>query len=64
MQFLALAPTPFTVFGAALARDAAITTLGADLNIANGWVYSGKFDGTLARDARVHAGSGTLRYVW
>ena len=63
-QFQGLPTAAFTVFGAPLARDAALATLGAEVKIGQNISVLGKFDGTFANNANVYGGSGTVRVAW
>jgi uncharacterized protein with beta-barrel porin domain len=54
----------FTVNGAAMPRDSALTTAGAQLLLTPQWTLSAKFDSEFAAGAQTYAGSGTLRYSW
>ena len=56
-QFQGLPTAPFTVFGAPLARDAALATLGAEVKIGQNISVLGKFDGTFANSANVYGGA-------
>ncbi|TYL99502.1 autotransporter domain-containing protein [Bradyrhizobium rifense] len=63
-SFLALPASGFTVSGAAQGRDAALTSLGADINWLNGWSARAGFEGAFADVSRSYAGKGLLRYAW
>ncbi|MBR0780360.1 autotransporter outer membrane beta-barrel domain-containing protein [Bradyrhizobium iriomotense] len=52
------------VNGATPAKDSALLSTGADLQLARGITLSAKFDGVFADRARTYAGTGTLRYRW
>jgi outer membrane autotransporter protein len=54
----------FSVSGAALPHDSALTTAGAQLHLTPQWTLSAKFDGEFANGSRTYGGSGTLRYAW
>ena len=54
----------FTVFGAPIPHDSALTTAGAELFLTTRWTLLAKFDGEFANGSQTYAGSGTLRYVW
>ena len=58
------ASSGFVVTGAAAARDAALLSASADLNLQNGWSLAAGFEGQLADVSRSYAGKGTLRYTW
>ena len=55
---------PFIVNGAAPPPNAALTTLGAEPQLANGWTAAAKFDRKPAGRSQTYAGAGTLRYAW
>jgi uncharacterized protein with beta-barrel porin domain len=63
-SFLALPASGFTVNGATPGRDAALTSLGADINWLNGWSAHAGFEGAFSDVSRSYAGKGTLRYTW
>ena len=44
--------------------EAALTSAGAELRLANGVVLLGKFDGEFASHSSTYAGTGTIRYRW
>jgi autotransporter-associated beta strand protein len=54
----------FTVFGAAIPHDSALTSAGAELFLTPRWTLLAKFDGEFANGSQTYAGSGTLRYSW
>jgi outer membrane autotransporter protein len=54
----------FTVKGAPIAHDSALTTAGAQLFLTPNWTLLAKFDGEFASGSQTYAGSGTLRYAW
>jgi outer membrane autotransporter protein len=54
----------FTVNGAPIPHDSALTSAGAELFITPRWTLLAKFDGEFANGAQTYAGTGTLRYVW
>jgi len=62
--FQALPGASFTVNGATLPHDSALTTAQADLHVAANWLLSAKFDGEFAKGSQTYAGTGTLRYSW
>ena len=62
--FQALPGASFVVNGAAPAKDAALASAGAELKLANGVTFSGKFDGEFASRSNTYAGAGTLRVSW
>jgi uncharacterized protein with beta-barrel porin domain len=54
----------FTVNGAAVPANSALTSVGAQLFFTPNWSFEAKFDGEFARTAQTYAGNGTLRYAW
>jgi autotransporter-associated beta strand protein len=62
--FQALPGSAFTVFGAPIPHDSAVTTASAELHFAPNWLFTAKFDGEFASDSQTYAGTGTLRYTW
>jgi uncharacterized protein with beta-barrel porin domain len=54
----------FTVNGALPAKNAALASAGAELKLANGVAFLGKFDGEFAGRSNTYAGTGTLRFAW
>ena len=62
--FQALPGGAFTVNGAPIPRDSALTTAGAQLFLTPRWTLIGKFDGEFAPGSQTYAGTGTLRYSW
>ena len=54
----------FTVFGAPIPHNSALTTAGAQLFLSAGWSLIAKFDGEFASGSQTFAASGTLRYAW
>ncbi len=62
--FEALPGTSFTVFGAPIPHDSALTTAGAQYFLTANWQVIAKFDGEFAPGAQTYAGTGTLRYTW
>jgi uncharacterized protein with beta-barrel porin domain len=54
----------FTVNGAPIARDTALTTAGAKLYLTANWLLIGTFDGSFASGAQSYGTSGTIRYGW
>jgi uncharacterized protein with beta-barrel porin domain len=63
-SFASLPGTSFTVFGAPVPHDSALTSAGAQLFFTPNWSFLAKFDGEFASGAQTYAGSGTLRYAW
>jgi uncharacterized protein with beta-barrel porin domain len=62
--FQALPGGGFTVFGAPVPQNSALTTLGAQLYLTPQWTLLAKFDGEFATGSQTYAGSGTVRYTW
>jgi YVTN family beta-propeller protein/autotransporter-associated beta strand protein len=62
--FQALPGGSFTVNGAPIPHDSALTTAGAKLFLASNWTLLVKFDGEFAPGSQTYAGTGTLRYTW
>ena len=62
--FQALPGGTFTVNGAPIPHDSALTSAGAELFITPRWTLLAKFDGEFATGSQTYAGTGTLRYVW
>jgi hypothetical protein len=63
-SFESLPGTSFTVFGAPIPHDSALTSASAQLFFTPNWSLQAKFDGEFASGSQVYAGSGTLRYTW
>jgi uncharacterized protein with beta-barrel porin domain len=61
-MFEALPGASFIVNGAALPKNSALTSVGAELRLANGVTLLAKFDGEFASHSSSYAGTGTLRY--
>ena len=62
--FESLPGASFTVNGAAIAHDSALTSAGAKLFLSPGLMVMAKFDGEFASHASTYAGTGTVRYTW
>ena len=62
--FQALPGGTFTVNGAAIPQNSALTTAGAQLFLTPQWTLLAKFEGEFASGSQTYAGSGTLRYTW
>ncbi len=62
--FQALPGGSFTVNGAPIPHDSALTSAGAELFLTPRWTLLAKFDGEFAGGSQTYAGSGTLRYSW
>jgi uncharacterized protein with beta-barrel porin domain len=63
-SFDSLHGTGFTVNGAPIPHDSALTFAGAQLFFTPVWSFLAKFDGEFASGYQLYAGSGTLRYTW
>ena len=63
-SFETLPTASFTVFGALIPHDSALTTAGVQLFLSANWSLIAKFDGEFASGSQTYAGSGTLRYTW
>jgi len=62
--FEALPGSNFTVYGAPIPHDSALTSAGAQMFFAPNWSLLVKFDSEFASASQTYAGSGTLRYTW
>ena len=62
--FEALPGAGFTVNGAPIPHDSALTTAGAQLFLTPNWTLLAKFEGEFAPGSQTYAGTGTLRYTW
>jgi uncharacterized protein YhjY with autotransporter beta-barrel domain len=63
-SFEALPGASFTVNGAPIPQDSALTSVGAQLWFMPNWSLLAKFDGEFASGSQILAGSGTLRHTW
>ena len=54
----------FTVNGAPIPHDSALTTAGAELFLTPRWTLLAKFDGEFGSGSQTYGGTGTLRYTW
>ncbi len=63
-SFESLPGTGFTVNGAPIPKDSALTSAGAQLFFTPSWSFLAKFDGEFANGYQLYAGSGTLKYTW
>jgi len=63
-SFEALPGSNFTVFGAPIPHDSALTSVSAQLYLTPKWSFQVKFDGEFASGSQIYAGTGTLRYTW
>jgi outer membrane autotransporter protein len=62
--FQALPGSNFTVNGATVPANSALTTAAAELHMTANWSMTAKFDGEFAPTAQTYAGTGTLKYSW
>lgn len=62
--FQALPGGTFTVNGAPIPRDSALTTAGTELFLTPRWTLLAKFDGEFGDGSQTYGGTGTLRYTW
>lgn len=62
--FQALPGASFIVDGATPAHDSGLVSAGADIRLANGFVFSTRFDEEFSAHAQTYAGTATLRYSW
>ena len=62
--FEALPGGSFTVNGAPIPHDSALTTAGTQLFLTPQSTLLAKFDGEFAKGSQTYAGTGTLRYAW
>lgn len=62
--FQALPGASFVVNGAAQARDAALTTLSAEMTWRNGFSLAATFEGEFSDVTASYAGKGIVRYAW
>ncbi|MFT4277034.1 MAG: autotransporter domain-containing protein [Rhodopseudomonas sp.] len=62
--FQALPGASFVVNGARPARDAALTTVSAEVSWLNGFSVGASFEGEFSDVTRSYAGKGLLRYAW
>jgi uncharacterized protein with beta-barrel porin domain len=62
--FQSLPGSNFTVNGAPLPPDSALTSASAQYFFTPTWSFTAKFDGQFAPGGQTYAGSGTLKYTW
>jgi autotransporter-associated beta strand protein len=62
--FVSLPGTGFTVNGAPIPHDSALTSAVAQFFFTPSWSFIAKFDGEFAAGSQTYAGSGTLRHSW
>jgi autotransporter-associated beta strand protein len=63
-SFESLPGTSFTVDGAPIPKNSALTSEEAEWWLNADWSLIAKFDGEFASGSQTYAGSGTLRYTW
>jgi uncharacterized protein with beta-barrel porin domain len=63
-SFETLSGSSFTVYGAPIPHDTALTTVGAQLLLSANWSVTGTFNGDFAASAQTYSGNGKLRYTW
>jgi fibronectin-binding autotransporter adhesin len=63
-SFESLPGTGFTVNGAAMPKNSALTSEEAEWWLDANWSVIAKFDGEFGNGSQTYAGSGTLRYRW
>jgi outer membrane autotransporter protein len=62
--FPSLSGSTFLINSTKPARDGALTTVGFEYKLADGWSVLGKFDGEFSSTTAIFAGTGTIRKVW
>jgi outer membrane autotransporter protein len=62
--FQSLPGANFIVNGAAIPKNSALTSAGAEWRINHDWSFTAKFDGEFASGAQTYAGTGVVRYTW
>jgi uncharacterized protein with beta-barrel porin domain len=62
--FQSLPGAGFIVSGAAIPKNSALSSAGAELKIDASWSLMAKFDGEFASGSQTYAGTGTLHYAW
>jgi autotransporter-associated beta strand protein len=62
--FETLPGSSFTVNGAPMPQNSALTSAGAQFFLTPQWTLLAKFDGEFAKTSQTYAGTGTLRYTW
>ena len=62
--FQSLPGASFTVNGAPIPQNSALTSAGAQLFLTPRWTLLAKFDGEFAPGSQTYAGTATLRYTW
>jgi len=62
--FQALPGASFVVNGAALPKNSALASAGAELHMTPAFTLAAKFDGEFAGGSQTYAGTATMRYTW
>ncbi len=62
--FASLPGSTFTVNGVVPAKDLALVSAGAELQLANNVTIAGSFEGEFSSTTRGYGGKGSVRYVW
>lgn len=63
-SFQALPGTSFIVNGARLSADAALLSLGGEMDWGRGWTVAANLDGEFAANSRTYSGKGSVKYAW
>lgn len=63
-SFQALPGSSFTVDGASIGHDAALTSVSAEMKWRDGWAVGASFDSAFSGQSQTYGGKGTLRYQW
>ena len=63
-SFQGLPGAPFTVTGAAQARDSVLVSAGADIIFINGFAIGSSFDGAFSDGSQSYGGRAHVRYTW
>jgi len=62
--FVSLPGASFTVNGAPVPENAALTTVSAQYWLTPSWSFTAQIDGAFASTGQSYGGTGTLRYTW
>jgi autotransporter-associated beta strand protein len=62
--FQTLPGATFTTNGAQPSANAALVSLGGEMNWHNGWTVAANFDGEFSRTTAGYAGKGNVKYAW
>jgi T5SS/PEP-CTERM-associated repeat protein len=63
-SFQTLPGASFIVNGAQPSANAALVSLGGEMNWGRGWTVAANFDGEFAASGQTYAGKGTIKYAW